>query len=112
MTPSFRSAFLALVLTAAPAAATTVADIVAAPETYRGQHVTVVGTVESPSFAYGNETVYTLSCAERRITVFGYGPAPAVGTQLQVTATVGWKEPDEEFTWPPVLVDSTSQPAP
>ena len=112
MTPSLCSAFVALVLAAAPAAATTVADIVGAPETYRGQHVTVVGTVEAPSFAYGNETVYTLSGADRRITVFGFGPAPTVGTHLQVTATVGWKEGDEEFTWPPVLVNSTSQPAP
>jgi starvation-inducible outer membrane lipoprotein len=102
---------LAVVL-AASAGATTIADVVGAPASYSGQHVTVVGTVATPRAAYAGETVYTLSDGRLRITVFGYGTAPAVGDRVQVDARVGWHEGDEEFTWPPVLFESARQPAP
>ena len=47
--------------------ATSIADIVAAPEGYSGQQVTVVGTVLDPKASYAGETVYTLSADDRRI---------------------------------------------
>jgi hypothetical protein len=94
------------------ASATTIADIVADPEGYSGQQVTVVGTVADPKAAYAGETVYTLSSGDRRITVFGRGAAPTAGDQVQVNAKVGWREGDEEFTWPPILFESSRQPAP
>jgi len=31
---------------------------------------------------------------------------------VTVDAKVGWREGDEEFTWPPILFDSSHQPAP
>jgi len=97
---------------AAPVAATTIADIVAAPESYSGQQVTVTGTVVDLRAAYAGETVYNLSADDRRITVFGRGATPAAGDRVTVTAKVGWREGDEEFTWPPVLFESSRQPAP
>ncbi len=111
-----RIRLVCLVLAALPvagtAAATTIADIVAQPEAYSGQQVTVVGTVADPKAAYAGETVYTLSSGDRRITVFGRGATPAAGDQIQVSAKVGWREGDEEFTWPPVLFETARQPAP
>jgi hypothetical protein len=92
--------------------ATTIADIVAAPESYNGQQVTVTGTVADPKAAYGGDTVYNLSADDRRITVFGRGTLPAVGDHVSVDAKVGWREGDEEFTWPPILFESSRQPAP
>jgi hypothetical protein len=114
MTPRSHALLLALVLAATPAIAlaVTIADIVDAPETYAGQRVTVVGTVTEQTIGYRGETVYTIGADDRRITVFGFGPAPATGDRLEVNAKVGWKQPDEEFTWPPVLVESTRSPAP
>jgi hypothetical protein len=111
MTTTLRASVLGIML-AAPAFGTTIADIVRAPQSYAGQRVTVIGTVTEQSIGYGGETVYTIGADDRRITVFGYGTAPAPGERLEVSAKVGWKEPDEEFTWPPVLVESTRQPAP
>ncbi|HLY39192.1 MAG TPA: hypothetical protein VKU61_14200 [Candidatus Binatia bacterium] len=97
---------------AARAGATTIADIVAAPESYNGQQVTVTGTVADPSSAYLGDIVYNLSAGALRITVFGRGTLPAVGDHVTVDAKVGWREGDEEFTWPPILLESSHQPAP
>ncbi|HYR96017.1 MAG TPA: hypothetical protein VEM57_04735 [Candidatus Binatus sp.] len=110
----FRAAVLALLVALFPAAglAVTVGDIVSAPESYAGQQVTVTGTVTEQSIGYRGETVYTIGAGDRRITVFGYGAAPAAGEHIEVSAKVGWKAPDEEFTWPPVLVESSRRPAP
>jgi len=88
-----------------------IAAIVAAPESYRGQQVTVVGTVSGP-IGYAGESVYTLFDAGRRITVFSKTPPPAAGDRVAVGAKVGWREGDEEFTWPPVLLESERHPAP
>ena len=92
--------------------ATTIADIVAAPESYNGQQVTVTGTVANPSAAYLGDITYNLSADNLRITVFGRGTLPAVGDHVTVDAKVRWREGDEEFTWPPVLLESSHQPAP
>jgi hypothetical protein len=104
----------ALVAAAPPALgdATSIAAIVAAPESYAGQEVTVSGTVTEPILVHRGEALYTLLDEGLRIDVVGLAPLPPLGERLQVTATVGWKEPDEEFTWPPVLVESARQPAP
>jgi hypothetical protein len=114
MTATLRASLLAVLVTISPtvALAVTVADIVNAPESYAGQQVTVVGTVTEQSIGYRGETVYTIGADDRRITVFGRGPEPTPGERIEVNATVGWKAPDEEFTWPPVLVNSTRRPAP
>jgi hypothetical protein len=93
-------------------AATPIATIVGAGESYSGQQVVVDGTVASPVIGYGGEVVYTLTDQDARISVFGYGTPPAVGDRVEVTAKVGWREGDEEFTWPPVLLESTRHPVP
>jgi len=104
----------ALVLGAAGVAlgATPIATIVGAGESYSGQQVLVAGTVAGPVIGYAGEVVYTLTDQDARISVFGYGTPPAVGDRVEVTAKVGWREGDEEFTWPPVLLESTRNPAP
>jgi hypothetical protein len=99
-------------LAATPAVATSIAAIVDAPESYVNQQVTVIGTVTAQTIGYRGESVYTLSGDDRRITVFSRGAAPAPGERLEVTAKVGWRAPDEEFTWPPVLLERGRQAAP
>jgi hypothetical protein len=93
-------------------AATSIAAIVGAGGSYSGQQVVVTGTVASPAFGYAGEVVYTLTDQDARISVFGYGAPPAVGDRVEVTAKVGWREGDEEFTWPPILLESARHPAP
>lgn len=104
-------AMLGLVCAGA-ATATTISDIVGAAESYSGQQVTVVGTVLDPRAAYAGETVYTLSADDRRITVFGRGALPVAGARVTVSGKVGWREGDEEFTWPPIIFESERQLAP
>jgi hypothetical protein len=91
---------------------TSIATIVGAGESYDGREVTVVGEVKGPVATHAGEAVYVLAGDDRRITVFGRGDAPVPGTRLQVTAQVRWREGDEEFTWPPVLIERTRQAAP
>ena len=93
-------------------AATSISAIVGAGESYSGQQVVVDGTVASPVIGYRGEVVYTLTDQDARISVFGYGTAPAVGDHVEVTAKVGWREGDEEFTWPPILLESARHPVP
>ena len=93
-------------------AATSIAAIVGAGESYSGQQVVVTGSVASPVIGYAGEVMYTLTDQDARISVFGYGTPPAVGDRVEVTAKVGWREGDEEFTWPPVLLESARHPAP
>ncbi len=98
-------------LSATAAALTSIADIVDHRDAYANQQVTVVGTVVGPSLSYLGEGLYTLSQDERRIGVVSQSPAPSVGQRLEVTAKVGRKPPDEEFDFPPVLVESARRPA-
>lgn len=97
---------------AALAGPSSIPAIVADPEAWSGLEVTVVGTVAAPALERTGETVYALVDGDRRITVVGRGSAPGLGDRVEVTATVGWKQPDEEFTWPPVLFELSRQPAP
>jgi hypothetical protein len=69
--------------------------------------VTVAGTVTPQNFGYLGESLYTLQEGDRRLTVVSRSPAPATGTRLEVTGTVRVRPPDEEFTFPPVLEESS-----
>jgi hypothetical protein len=93
-------------------AATSIAAIVGAGESYSGQQVVVTGSVASPVIGYAGEVVYTLTDQDARISVFGYGTPPAVGDRVEVTAKVGWREGDDEFTWPPILLESARHAVP
>jgi hypothetical protein len=105
-------AVLALGAPGVALAATSITAIVGAGKSYSGQQVVVTGTVASPVIGYAGEVVYTLTDQDARISVFGYGTPPAVGDRVEVTAKVGWREGDEEFTWPPVLVESARHATP
>jgi hypothetical protein len=93
-------------------AATSIAAVTDDAASFAGQTVTVVGTVTEQRLGYGGESVYTLAGDDRRISVISRQSAPAVGDHLQVQAVVGFKAPDEEFTWPPVLRETARQTAP
>jgi hypothetical protein len=93
-------------------AATSIATITDNGAAYADQEVTVVGTVTEQSYGYAGESVYTLQGDERRISVVSKRPPPAVGERLEVGARVGYRSPDEEFTWPPLLLESSRHPAP
>ena len=93
-------------------AATSIAAIVRAGESYSGQQVVVTGSVASPVIGYAGEVMYTLTDQDARISVLGYGTPPAVGDRVEVTAKVGWREGDDEFTWPPILLESARHAVP
>jgi hypothetical protein len=95
-----------LVLTATAAAPTAIGAIVDSPASYADQDVTVVGTVSEQSFGYRGESAYTLKGDDRRLSVISSASPPVPGTLLQVTGKIGFRAPDEEFTWPPVLLES------
>jgi hypothetical protein len=109
-----RALALAGLALAAPslAAALTIGAILDAPPTYDGEQVTVVGTVVAPVADHRGESAYNLQDGTRRISVFGSGPAPHPGEHLQVSGKVGYKAPDEEFSFPPILLETTRTPAP
>lgn len=88
-------------------AATPIGAIADDGEGYNGQTVQVVGTAVLPAYDYAGESVYTLTQDERRITVVAKQPKPPLGALVSVDATVRWREGDEEFTWPPILVESS-----
>ena len=98
----------ALVLSSTIAlAATPIGDLVRNPDAYANTTVTVEGRVTSQSVAYLADTAYTIQGSDDyRITVFGRGAAPAPGTLLSVTGKVGRKPPDEEFDFPPIILES------
>jgi hypothetical protein len=100
---------LGFVLLAAPSfGATAIGEIVKNRDAYANQTVTIEGTVTDRTFTYKTDAAYDLRGADDyNITVFGKGAAPAAGTKLSVTGTVGRKPPDEEFDFPPVVIEST-----
>src|SRR5215510_15313752 len=105
-------ATIAFLLVALPAAATTIGAILDAPASFDGQQVTVTGTVVGPVPAYRGESAFNLQDGDRRISVFSTRTAPPLGQHLQVTGKVGYKPPDEEFTWPPLILESGRQVLP
>ncbi len=98
-----------LLLLAAPSfAATPIGDVVKNRDAYANQTVTVEGTVTDRTIGYKGDAVYDLRGSDDyRITVVGKGAAPSPGTKLSVTGTVGRKPPDEEFDFPPVILESS-----
>jgi hypothetical protein len=104
---------LASLLIAGPTLATnSIQDIVDNPDTWANAQVTVVGTVVALSLGYQGQSFYTLSGDGRRIGVVSPSPAPAVGDHLQVAGQVKRRPPDDEFDFPPVLLESDRQSAP
>ena len=103
-----------LLATSLPSLATSIGDILGDPQSYAKTDVTVVGTVTAQRLGYAGESVYTLSgdADGERITVFSRRTPPAEGDRLEVKATVGFKAPDEEFTWPPILLEHERQATP
>lgn len=101
----------ALVVATTSLAATPIADLIKNPDTYANQSVTIAGKVTAQTFGYGADAIYTLQGSDDyRITVVGRGTPPAAGTALSVTGTVGRKPPDEEFDFPPVILESSRTP--
>ncbi len=100
---------LALALAAAPALAITpIGDVVQHRDAYANQTVTIEGTVTTKSLAYKSDAIYDVHGSDDySVTVAGHGAAPAPGTRVSVTGTVGRKPPDEEFDFPPVIIESS-----
>ena len=101
-------------LTAWDVRAVTIADIVASPDSYNGQSVTVVGSVEL-ALPFGSESVFDLRDGGAKLTVTSRGSAPPLGARLSVTGTVreahvGDSNENREF--PHVLVETTRATAP
>jgi hypothetical protein len=92
--------------------AASILDITDAPQSYANVQVTVVGTAEAPSLDYLGESAYQLRDGTRAITVFSHGLAPLSGQRISVTGVVGFRPPDSEFTFPPVLLETARQPVP
>jgi hypothetical protein len=104
---------LAALCAALPALATTsIADIVDHPDDWANAQVTVIGTVVELTLGYKGESFYTLAGDGRRISVVSPSPAPTVGDHLRVSGKVGRRPPDEEFDFPPVILESGRQAAP
>lgn len=95
------------------AAALTIAEVIANGASLQGQIVTVDASVTAQQLDYGGETTFTVTdTTGKRLTVFGKGTAPSANTAVQVTGVVGFKAPDDEFTWPPILHEAHWTTAP
>ena len=107
-TRALRLAAVLLLTATTSFAVTPIGDLIRTPDTYANTTVTVEGRVTSQSVAYAADTAYTLQGSDDyRITVFGRGAAPVPGTLLSVTGKVGRKPPDEEFDFPPIILESS-----
>jgi len=93
-------------------ATTSVADIIAHPDDWANKQVIVIGTVVELSLGYQGQSLYTLKGDGRRISIVSPNPAPTVGDRLQVSGQVRRRPPDEEFDFPPVILESGRQSAP
>jgi hypothetical protein len=104
-------------LLAHAAAAVTIAEVLADPDAYAGQSVTLVGTVEV-AIPVGSESGYNLRDGRSAITVVSRSAPPADGAHLAVTGTVhlfseGGEEDDPESNhFPPGLYETARNPAP
>jgi len=104
---------LAGLCAAVPVLATTsIAEIVDHPDDWANAQVTVTGTVVELSLGYQGQSFYTLSGDGRRISIVSPNPAPTVGARLEVSGKVGRRPPDEEFDFPPVILESVRQSVP
>ena len=91
---------------------TSIAALLGAPASFADQAVTIDGTVTVQSIGYAGESVYTLQKDDHRITVFSKSAPPHPGDRLQVNGRVGYRPPDEEFTFPPIILESGRQALP
>jgi hypothetical protein len=112
---TFAAIAISLLFQAHAAHAVTLADLVAEPQAYDRQTVTVTGIVEQP-VAVGDESGYNLRDGPTRVTVISRSGPPPAGTHLTVTATVralgeGGDEP-EAIEFPPLLIEQSRSPAP
>jgi hypothetical protein len=111
--PTRRWLLLVPIAVAASSAAVTitpVGDVVRNRDAYANTVVTVAGTVTTLSVGYLSDAAYTIQGSDdARITIFGRAPVPAAGTSVVVTGKVGRKPPDEEFDFPPVIIESSRQ---
>src|SRR5512143_1639188 len=104
---------LAGLLAAATALATdSIQDIVDHPDTWANADVTVVGDVVALTIGYQGQSFYTLSGDGRRIGIVSASPAPTVGDHLQISGEVTRRPADDEFDFPPVILESTRASAP
>jgi len=105
---------VALVAGRGVAGAVTVADLLASPQTYDGQTVTVTGTVEE-ALPVNGQSGYNLRDGAARITVVSRTGAPTNGQHLAVTAMVhafaGGDDPESK-PFPPFLVETSRAPGP
>jgi hypothetical protein len=93
------------------ASALTIGDVLASPQTYDGQSVTVSGTV-AIAIPVGSESVYDLRDGAVKISVVSRTLAPTTGSSLTVTGTVH-SVPDDEAPngqLPPFLVETSRTP--
>ena len=91
-----------------------IADIVATPEAYVGQTVTVVGTVENP-LPIGPESMFDLRDGRAKLTVMSHASPPAPGARFSISGTVQEAhvgDTNENHDFPHVLVESARSPAP
>ena|SRR5436853_4021991 len=93
-------------------ATTSIADIIAHPDDWANKQVTVIGTVVDLSLGYQGQSLYTIKGDDRRISIVSPNPVPAVGDRLQVSGQVKRRPPDEEFDFPPVILETGRQTAP
>ncbi len=97
-------------VSAAAVTITPVGDVVRNRDAYANTVVTVAGTVTTVSVGYLADAAYTIQGSDdARITIFGRVPVPVPGTSVVVTGKVGRKPPDEEFDFPPVIIESSRQ---
>ena len=109
-------AVLALVAARGVAHGVTIAQVVASPDDYNGQSVTVVGTVEV-ALPVGSESGFDLRDGAAKLIVISRQGPPTVGARLTVSgklrAAHEGGEPDIEANkLPPVLFESSREPAP
>ena len=89
-------------------AATPIGDVVKNRNAYANRTVTVEGGVTGKALGYKSDAIYDLRGADDyTISIVGRGAVPAPGTKLSVTGKVGRKPADEEFDFPPVILEST-----
>jgi hypothetical protein len=104
---------VAMLLAATATAATPIGELVGHPAPYAGTSVTIEGRVLGPGIPYRSEVGYTVQGSDdARISVVARGAAPADGSRVRVTGTVGYRPPDEEFTFPPVIVETSREALP
>ena len=108
-------ALLTLSAMAGAARAVTIGDLVADPDAYNGQAVTVIGTVERALPVY-EQSGYELRAGRDKVTVLSPTGPPAFGAHLSVSGTAHvFHEGDggpEENNWPPYIIESSRAPAP